>query len=73
MDGKRVQVSGHVATGEVEALRAQLELLQRENERLWAQVERLTAMLAEVQERLALPAPRRPWWRRLVPRRETAS
>lgn len=67
VDGKRVQLGGQVATGEVEALRAQLELLQCENERLWAQVERLTAMLAKAQERLALPAPRRPWWTRLVP------
>jgi len=74
VDGNRVQLSGHVPSGEVEALRAQVELLQRENERLWAQVERLTAMLAEAQERLALPAPRRRrwwwgWWRQKDERR----
>ena len=72
VDGNRVQLNGQVATGELEALRAQVELLKHENERLWAQVEQLTKMLAEAQERLALPAPRRPWWARLVPWRQPA-
>jgi len=62
VDSNRVQLSGHVASGELETLRAQVELLRHENERLWAQVEQLTKMLAEVHERLALPAPRRRWW-----------
>ena len=62
VDGNRDQLDG-----QVEALRAQVELLQRENERLWAQIERLISMLSELQQRLALPAPRRRrwwgWWR----------
>jgi len=62
VDGNRVQLSGQVATGELEALRVQVELLKHENERLWAQVEQLTKMLAEAQERLALPPPRGRWW-----------
>jgi hypothetical protein len=42
-----------------------VELLKAENARLWAQVDKLTAMLDEAQDKiLALPSGkgRNPWW-----------
>jgi len=51
----------------IKELRDRIRFLEEENRRLWGLVE-------DLKEQLALPKPaaRRPWWRRLVSRREAA-
>jgi len=66
LDGKEVK---HVA-GELEALRIKVEALERENALLREELSRVWRLVEDIR---ALPAPRRPWWQRLVPWRQPAS
>ena len=61
-DGKRVN---QAASGLVEALRVKVEALERENALLRGELDRVWKLVEEIR---ALPAPRRPWWRRLLGR-----
>jgi len=71
-DGETTFAQGRLRLPEVAVLRELVEELRRDRDHWRDMALKLQEQVEELQ-RLALPAPRRPWWRRFAPWREPAS